>query len=494
MMINIAQPLFVKADSTDIYIDTGNGTHPYASIFNSDESLSRAYNQSYINGNQYYLYLSFMSSYNNNGFDTGGAFLIVWNNQPTTFENNTLSIQYDSNTTQTISCIVDVGGALPRYDYNLTGGSFTSFSFNFDTFDSSSNLGTLETFFNNIFNTTGITYTYYEIRTNYPININTGLNIDVSFTPALSGDVDRTINGRVYDSFDINIDNHCNFGVQVFMAIVPHSGSIEFYDRTDHYQDEMVSGAININSSNYKFIWWSSETNYNYDSLIQTDGSYAHHHHPVSSEVFTATKQISATPWHYVPANQSGYVHRFDRSQIPLDEYNSYDVLVYAVRNDYGYASRQAAFPNGDYFIDYDDIECVYESTFKLTNGYKFDINNRNHGNYIVDDGSKAINYGLSSIGTFDENDNVIIEERGIDQFIKNYDKIMSDYQESRVSHNFSGYSSTDTSFDQVDNTINPFMRFIKYTFDYLPDGIQVTFYIGFTAVVVLAIIRKVFI
>ena len=158
MMINIAQPLFVKADSTDTYIDTGNGTHPYSSIFNSDECLTRTYNQSYLSNNQYYLYLSFMSSYNNNGFETGGAFLIVWDNQETTFENNTLSILYDSNTTQTITCLVDVGGALPRYDYNLRGGSFTSFSFNFDTFVSSTNGGNLETFFNNICNASSIKY------------------------------------------------------------------------------------------------------------------------------------------------------------------------------------------------------------------------------------------------------------------------------------------------------------------------------------------------
>ena len=231
MMINIAQPLFVKADSTDIYIDTGNGTHPYSSAFNSDEFLSRAYNQSYFNGNQYYLYLSFMTSYVNAGYPTGGALCIVWNEQETTFEDNILSIQCDSNDDSIVS-FGDNGGALPNYDKNRIGSSYRWFTFDFSTFESNSNGGGLEMIYNNMFSTSDITYTYYEIRTNYDgITINNGPDISFEFSPTMSGTVSRkqTINGESFtsDSLNMYVSNSGSDG-QFAMFIVPTGQSVTF--------------------------------------------------------------------------------------------------------------------------------------------------------------------------------------------------------------------------------------------------------------------------
>lgn len=319
--------------------------------------------------------------------------------------------------------------------------------------------------------------------------LNPVLDVDVFFSPDLSGDVDRSVDGVISEEFYIDISNHSRFGVQCLMAIVPHGGNIDFYDRNDSLQDKDVSGVVAPNSSNFKFLWWSDEVNYNFDSTIQTSSPHAHH--PDFAETFVASKQISPCPWHYVGALQPNYRHYFSWTQIPLEKYNCYDVLVYAVRNDYGFASRQAAFPEGDYFIDYDEIQLVYNSTFTLQNGYVFNVNDTSNGNYVVDNAAQLTNLGLSSKGYFDDNNDVHIEGKSVNDFLETHQSLMSNWQEAYQRPVISG-SSNSNSFDSVNSIISPFMRFINNTFSYFPSPIQTCFYIGFIAIVVLAILKKV--
>ena len=336
--------------------------------------------------------------------------------------------------------------------------------------------------------TSGCTYQLFDFHSNISA-LNPVLDVDVYFSPDLSGDVDRSVDGVISEEFYIDISNHSRFGVQCLMAIVPHGGNIDFYDRNDSLQDKDVSGVVAPNSSNFKFIWWSDEVNYNFDSTIQTSSPHAHH--PDFAETFVASKQISPCPWHYVGAQQPNYRHYFSWTQIPLEKYNSYDVLVYAVRNDYGFASRQAAFSEGDYFIDYDEIQLVYYSTFTLQNGYVFNVNDTSNGNYVVDNASQLTNLGLSSKGYFDDNNDVHIEGKSVNDFLETHQSLMSNWQEAYQRPVVSG-STNSNSFDSVNSIISPFMRFINNTFSYFPSPIQTCFYIGFIAIVVLAILKKV--
>ena len=434
MMINIAQPLFVKADSTDIYIDTGNGTHPYSSAFNSDEFLSRAYNQSYFNGNQYYLYLSFMTSYVNAGYPTGGALCIVWNEQETTFEDNILSIQCDSNDDSIVS-FGDNGGALPNYDKNRIGSSYRWFTFDFSTFESNSNGGGLEMIYNNMFSTSGITYTYYEIRTNCPlITTSSGLDIDVSFTPDLSGNVSRsyTSNGLSYnsDKFIMEVTNNSD-NAQFAMFIVPSGDDITI--------PALQWSTSDIYSGNPVFVYVKDE--WIYDSLTIGDFS---------------SSSFKPSVLHYIKENETKY-YEIAWASMDIEPNTSYDVVVYAAESD------------SDYYVSLNtslEYEEVYRSTFYMSNPASY-----NPDNDITD------NYSWNS--SIDHKDLFDITKAQQDQWGNFY-----------VNNNNSvkGY----LSFNSVSDIISSFMAFLKATFAYLPDGIQLTFYIGLTSLVVLAIIKKV--
>lgn len=331
--------------------------------------------------------------------------------------------------------------------------------------------------------------TLLDFQTNY-VELDPHPDLDITFTPSLSGNVDRTVNGTLSEEIVMEVDNHSSHGAQIMLAIVPHGGSISFYDNSDSLQDKDVSGVVNPNASNFTFIWWSDEFNYNFDSTIQTTSPHAHA--PDFSEMFVATKQISPSPWHYIAPRQNDYVHKFSWSQIPLDKYSTYDVYVYALINDYGYASRQAAFPSGDYYVDYSDIEIVYSSSFTLQNGYTFNVNDRSNGNYVVDTAAQLTNLGLSSKGYIDDDNTAHIEEKTVNDFLENHKSKMSDWQDWYQQPVISGSSSQSTSFDSVSSIITPFVKFISSGINLLPSIFQSVFYLGLFAIVCLAIFKRV--
>ena len=506
MMLCMAQSLFVYADSISIPEDTIHLTQyettPDRELVDLPTLEQRLNNSQYTSG-EYFLYFN-SYYYVNNGqqyrmrnvffhFDSGNV----------TFENDVLEV---TGISQRTSEVLDYNRlayettASPRTDNDVNISSFKVDFANHRAWYTKSGESTQysHTFFvYSETNPAGQVFDWYDIYTNIPEFLSSGgMNIEVNFTPPLSGNVDRKINGVVSEEFSIEIINHGSTNVQCLMSITGNGQTIDFYDNTDSSQDGDVSGVVS-NSSRYQYVWWSDEWNYSYDSTIQT--TFAHAHHPNASEIFTCTKQLGPCPWHYVPAD--GIVrHDFDWSQINLDKNTPYTVSVYAmiVDSSIGCASRQAAFSDGEFFVDYSTIECVYSSNFVITNGYTYDQNNTNHGNYRSMGNSSADSQllGWTSKGTMDGNGNVDIKARTLQDNLDGQASKMSAYTEAYIKPNWDGSSRTSYSSGNVPSSLknhfNNFMSFVNYGFGRFPSDIQTIFIYGFVAVVVLGIVLKV--
>lgn len=327
----------------------------------------------------------------------------------------------------------------------------------------------------------------HDFRTNFD-DIGPDLyDIDVSFSPDLSGNVDRKINGNVSEELSITVENHSRFDVQVLMTIVPRGGSLNFYDRTDDAQDKQIS-SVYAADSEFSFVWWSDEWNYNFDSMIQTSSPHAHHAN--FSEVYTCSKQYGACPWHFVASGRS-VTHKFNWSQIDLVEYGQYDVLVYAIRCDCGIVSRQAAYDDADYFVDYSNIQLVYSSSFTLTNGYKFDLNDYSNGNYPVHSSAESINLGWSSKGYVDKDTGeTVIKDKKLSDYLDKQHEI-----QNRWNLEYSQNVYTDSSGSvspSLKSHFDSFLGFVNYIFNRLPGDVHSIYIYGFVCIVVLGIIFKV--
>lgn len=330
-------------------------------------------------------------------------------------------------------------------------------------------------------------YIYHDMRTNFDNIGSDQYDIDVSFTPDLSGNVDRKINGNVSEELSITVENHSRFDVQVLMTIVPRGGSLNFYDRSDDSQDKQIS-SVYAADSEFSFVWWSDEWNYNFDSMIQTSSPHAHHAN--FSEVYTCSKQYGACPWHFVASGRS-VTHKFNWSQIDLVEFGQYDVLVYALRCDSGIVSRQAAYDDADYFVDYSNIQLVYSSSFTLTNGYKFDLNDYSNGNYPVHSSAESINLGWSSKGYVDKDTGVtVIKDKKLSDYLDKQHEIQNQWDLEYSQNVYTGSSGSVSP--SLKSHFNSFLGFVNYIFNRLPGDVHSIYIYGFVCIVVLGIIFKV--
>ena len=460
MMIHIATPLMVKADSTDTYIDTGNGTHPYVSAFNSDEFLSRAYNQSYFNDNQYYLYLSFMTSYVNAGYPTGGALCIVWNDQETTFEDNILSIQCDSNDVS-ITAFGDNGGALPNYDKNRIGSTYRWFTFDFSTFESNSNGGGLEMIYNNMFSTSDITYTYYEIRTNYDgITINNGPDISFEFSPTMSGTVSRkqTINGESFtsDSLNMYVSNSGSDG-QFAMFIVPTGQSVTFPE------DLTENNAGFTSSPLYAYIadeWITCTVNGLLPSMLAN-----------------MSQLYAPCAWHTILGGTIDQTYYIPWEHMNLQANTSYDIVCYGAPNGDTASTNTAYEANAGalYSVtsDLTDVTEIYRSTFTITDPALYNPDSANGFSHPYD-GTQDMSslFNVSNIAK-DENGNLIIRGQNTGSY-------------SNINYNVTGAKlNPSQAFGQ-------FFPFFTTVLGYFPSQWVVMITIGISCIVVIGIIKAV--
>ena len=448
MMINIAQPLFVKAEALPSDIDLGNGSFEYYYNFDTPyEMNTNRYSSIFPSTYSNYLYLDFLSSYVNGSYRTGGVFMFYWSDNATcTFENGVISVS--SSNSQDIKFIYDQS---PGLGYSWDGvtpmgitrdktvANITYFTFNTLTGQSSIyGWGTFEYFWNSAYHNNanyGSTLTYYDCYTNCPtLSAPAGLDIDVLFTPELSGNVSRSYNsnGLSYnsDKFIMEVTNNSD-NAQFAMFIVPSGDDITI--------PALQWSTSDIYSGNPVFVYVKDE--WIYDSLTIGDFS---------------SSSFKPSVLHYIKENETKY-YEIAWASMDIEPNTSYDVVVYAAESD------------SDYYVSLNtslEYEEVYRSTFYMSNPASY-----NPDNDITD------NYSWNS--SIDHKDLFDITKAQQDQWGNFY-----------VNNNNSvkGY----LSFNSVSDIISSFMAFLKATFAYLPDGIQLTFYIGLTSLVVLAIIKKV--
>ncbi|MCM1004528.1 MAG: hypothetical protein NC408_09340 [Candidatus Gastranaerophilales bacterium] len=406
--------------------------------------------------------------------------------------------------------------SLPNYDFNSLGSSDdVSKTLIFD-----SNTNELFRVRDNSEQVSYITdgFSFNVFETNMFEADSNELDIDVIFTPNLSGSCDFThkiVNdvpplssnpldkpeGSTFEhtiqsnNFSIDVRNNSKFGVQVLMAIVPQGESLSF-----HSVSELGATAVSSvydTRTNPLFVWWSEEWNYFYDSLIShSDTSFTDW-----GSKFTCSKQLSNVPWHYVGC-KSSITHNFSLDQMKIQKGVKYDVLVYAVKCDYGCASRQSAFENADYYVDYSSIQLVYSSNFWITFSVEFNPNSTYGGNVVFTNPSEAVMEGWKSKGYIDPvTGETVIKSKNFNDYSDANSKITGDPTNNHPDvgaawgigdspGSSSGFGLT--SFTSLTGTIRSFFGFLSTTLSYFPSNIYSVISLALTSFLILAIIRRV--
>lgn len=348
--------------------------------------------------------------------------------------------------------------------------------------------------------------------------LGSGLDIDVSFSPSLSGDVTREVTSFVFspwnapdlsgsdpasinvsesdtrtsisETFTMTVKNNSRVGAELLFAIVPKGESIHFYG--SYSSTPTACSYVYDYSTNPIFVWWSQDWNYFYDSLIPDSITRVDHHLSDSvSSYFSCSEQLSNIPWHFIEKKSTWY-HDFSWSQINLKEDSEYSVLVYAVECNYGKASRQCIYPDMDYYVDYSSIELVYSSDFRLVNGYIYNPNDDSFNNIPVGIPSDIVNMGWSSVGYKDPlTGETVIKSRSFNDYADNLNTIRRNAgDEVFIQWTPPSISSNSDYGGLLDNTSNVF-SFFTAVFNYFPSGFITIFTIGFWSIIILSIVRR---
>lgn len=321
-------------------------------------------------------------------------------------------------------------------------------------------------------------------QTQFIIPTNDGLNVFVSFSPSLSGNVDRSINSNGVQSMRsqlyMQVVNQSRFPIQYKMAIYKK------HQQTSRDWDLTVGDNVFYDSDPI-FVYYSDS--WVYCTNCDDENTF------LNSDT---VKENKASPWHYVAASSQDIV-TFDFSQINLLEGEEYSVYVYAVRNDYGFSSEQIVYlASSDPAvaelkqIQGDNIETVYDSDFVMINysDVTYDPNNSKNGvkPFNGRDGFAATQqYSYSRNARENQDGSIDYSSRNL---YTNPNSWLSQ-QRSNALTNHSTYSSGSVPAS-LNNHFNGFFAFVNSIFGHLPKDIQSIYIYGFTAIVVLGIILKV--
>lgn len=325
----------------------------------------------------------------------------------------------------------------------------------------------------------------WRIYSNIPDTLSSGdLNVFVSFSPSLSGNVDRSINNNGVQSMRsqlyMQVLNQSIFPIQYKMAIYKK------HQQTSRGGDLTVGDNVFYDSDPI-FVYYSD--NWVYCTNCDSESTF------LNSDT---VKENKSCPWHYVSASSQDIV-TFDFNQINMLEGEEYSVYVYAVRNDYGYASEQIVYlASSDpalaalYQIQGDDIETVYQSDFVMINynDVKYDPNNSNNGvkPFNGRDGFAATQqYSYSRNARENQDGTIDYSSRNL---YTNQNSWLSQ-QRSNALANHSTYSSGRVPAS-LSTHFNNFLSFITAVFGRMPTDIQSLYIYGFIALVVLGIVLKV--
>lgn len=265
------------------------------------------------------------------------------------------------------------------------------------------------------------------------------LDLSVSFTPTLSGDVSRStvVNGITYtsDTFNMSVTNNGQ-NAQFAMFIVPSGDSITI--------PALQWSTSDIYSGNPVFVYVKDE--WIYDSLTfdaQNTGS-----------------AFKPSCLHYVPSNLT-YSYDIAWSSLRLSPNTSYDVVVYgAVSDSPDYVSLNTS-------LEYEE---VYRSTFSMSSVATFNPDNDITDNYSWDNTKDNKELFNISKATRDNWGNFAVSNNGGQWY---------------------GTSSLKTS--SVTSLFRSVFGFMSSVFGFLPPAVSTIFTIGLSALVVVGVVKVAF-
>lgn len=322
------------------------------------------------------------------------------------------------------------------------------------------------------------------------------LSVNVTFSPALSGSIDRSqnINGATatIDTLNMHIDNNCPFGIQYYMAIVEKGYTPDsLYHISNLGAGESLTMELDDST---KFIFLREENVY----LNQVN----------------TFKSLIVSPWHYLGSAESTNV-TFKWSMFDLTAHHEYDVIVYAMRNDNDSVSTIAdsignfIIPEdtndvqgkGAHSVDFTTCQEVYRSTFSCLNPAVYDPNSSTNG-AIANNGDYDYRGATSVIkGYYDGNGSYHTAD--YDLRVNGHSYLSTDglvpASESpfyhQYSNSYSGYSgdyAQSGKFSQLLSLTNGSLGFFTSVLKMFPASVYQVFILGFSALIIVAIIKKV--
>ena len=313
------------------------------------------------------------------------------------------------------------------------------------------------------------------------------LNLSVSFSPSLSGSVDRSVgsgsNISYLQNLSMTVTNNSSKAVQYKFYIMKS-------DQTSHRPWSASGGDMSSALASHQvvydddpvFIYYSNEWVY---SANLDNSSDWYNGHP--------QKQQKSTEWHYISSGSSQTIN-FKFSQINLQEGVSYTAIVEAILTDYDCASRLwvSSATSESVYSEYkqlsiDDKATVYSSSFNMLqySDVRYDHNDDSNGINPYSDYSDLESYNWSYLAK---------EENGVTDYTnKNlYTDQNSWYRQSYNTSNINIPSSS-ASFNSSTTYISSFLSFVSSVLGFFPAQFLSVFTVGITSVVVIGLIKVVF-
>lgn len=332
------------------------------------------------------------------------------------------------------------------------------------------------------------TYTLYDINSNFDY-FNTGdiYNIDVTFSPDLSGNVDREldINGTksMLSSLVMTVENHSIFDIQYDMRIYKK------VQNSHRSYDAMVSDYTFFDDDPI-FMYYKNQWVYctNYDDLNTFLNS-------------DTVKENKPSFWHFLSSGSTDTV-TIDFSQINLLEGEEYTVTVRAIRNDYGISSEQIVYLSSsdpaipDLFqLQGDDIHTVYTSDFVMINysDVKYDPNNNNNGvlAYNGRDGLAARNNYQYSRNARESSDGTI-DYTSRNLYTNQNSWLNQQRKDVIANHSFYSGSNSSNKFNSLVSESSSYFNLCKSVFSYLPWWVESLLIGGFIVLILIAVWHKI--
>ncbi len=305
------------------------------------------------------------------------------------------------------------------------------------------------------------------------------VNLSVSFTPSLSGEVDRIVeqNGVSAESdyFSMSITNNSSKNAQFVFAVVPSGNGLALSNAPID-----SNTGFSMSNSTAKYYYTCKEW------VWAPTIAYKNNLHS-----FTLTKYYQSCAWHIVGGG-STYTRSFNWNQLNLEKDVVYDAVVYAISTDSDVPISNFTNSNHEYYLDIFSGKEVYRSSFSLPNPVTYDSSNSEFGNTSNTGISGVINGLLNAEGYVDsETGETVIEDVYYSDVLDKYQEWNSEERIIRNddgSFNFEGFN-----LDSVSNMLNMskgVFGFFQNVVTFMPSWFWALILTGVTCLVAVGIIK----